>query len=144
MATKKDMLAELDLAGLLVKREEAVKMKEKADKRVGRAKVEHFAGFFASACALAYLTRRLAQAPPGNGPLWPLLVSVCGLTALWLAIEAFRPGGTVRQRRDEAAAAARKLKAIDDKIAFAHVVMEEARKVRARRYAEAWVEKELS
>jgi hypothetical protein len=50
----------------------------------------------------------------------------------------------VGPRKDEASAAARNLKAIEDKIAFCNLVLDEAKRVKVRKYAEAWVAKELS
>jgi hypothetical protein len=41
-------------------------------------------------------------------------------------------------------AATRNVKDMENKIAFCHQVLEEAKKVKVRKYAEAWVEKEMS
>jgi hypothetical protein len=50
----------------------------------------------------------------------------------------------VRHLQDKAAAATRQVMEIDLKIAFCHQVLEEAKKVRVQRLAEALVEKEAA
>jgi hypothetical protein len=61
-----------------------------------------------------------------------------------MSISAFLPTESVRRRQDEEKAASKRVKDIDGKIAFCHQVLEEAKKVKVRRYAEAWVTKEMS
>ena len=81
---------------------------------------------------------------PDGEPTRVFLLS--GSVILWLGlwIAAVFPTGAVYRRQDEATAASKQLKAIDDKIAFCHLVLDEAKRVKVRRYAEAWVKKELS
>jgi hypothetical protein len=64
------------------------------------------------------------------------------LAAGILGFVAFFPA--VRGLQDKEKAATKNVKDMEIKIAFCHQVLEEARNVKVRKYAEAWVEKEMS
>jgi len=143
---KKDLVAELDLAGLFKSRAKAAERQQEAAERLDNAKADHFMvcvlGGFAWMVAAIYL--ELDDLFPDSEPTHVLLLSASII--LWLGswVAAAFPSGTVHRRQNEATAAARHLKSVDDKIAFCHLVLDEAKRVKVRRYAEAWVAKELS
>jgi hypothetical protein len=143
---KKDLLAELDLADLYKNRAEATEKQKEAAERLNDAKAGHFVACVVGGCVsmVAAIYLWLGDLLPDGEPTRVFLLS--GSVILWLGlwIAAVFPTATVYRRQDEATAASRQLKAIDDKIAFCHLVLDEAKRVKVRRYAEAWVEKELS
>jgi cytochrome c biogenesis protein CcdA len=142
MDPQKDVLAELDLAGLFAKRAEAVEKKEEAEKRLRHATAAHLVGFWLGACAMALAALWIAQVSPEQEPLGVFWFAASAILCFGAGVVAFFPSLTVRRRQDRASAASRTVKAIDDKIAFCHQVLEEAKKVKVRRYAEVWVAKE--
>jgi hypothetical protein len=144
MDPKKDLLAELDLARLFESREEAAKTQKDAAKRVIHARASHFVLFWGGGCIMLLAAVWLGDVFPENEPTGIFLLSACGILWLGMWVAACRPNETVRRRQDEASAASKQLKTIDDKIAFCHLVLDEAKRVKIRKYAEAWVDKELS
>jgi hypothetical protein len=141
---KKDLLAELDLAKLYESRGEAVEEQKEAATRLIHARAGHFVLFWLGGCATIVGALWLREVFRNNEPIGIFLLSACATLCLWLWVRACLPNETIWRRQDEANAASRQLKAIDDKIAFCHLVLDEAKRVKVRRYAEAWVEKELS
>jgi hypothetical protein len=144
MDTKKDILAELDLADLFEKRAEAAKEQKEAAKRLEGARAGHLLRFWLGGCAMALAAIWLRQVFPGHDPIGMFLLSACVIFWIGMSISAFLPTESVRRRQDEEKAASKRVKDIDGKIAFCHQVLEEAKKVKVRRYAEAWVTKEMS
>jgi hypothetical protein len=138
---KKDMLADVDLAALNKQREEAVKKQKETATTADNAKAAHFVFFWIGGCVLGAIW--LSQERPDD-PAGMYLYSACLIFAVAMLSIAFAPTLTARRRQDEASAATRQVKAIDDKIAFCHQVLEEAKKVKVRKYAEALVEKQTS
>jgi hypothetical protein len=65
---------------------------------------------------------------------------------LWLAmwVAACFPTLTVRHLQDRANALTRQVRDLDIKIEFCHQVLDEAKRVKIRKYAEVWVEKQAS
>ena len=145
-APKKDLVAELDLASLFKSRGEAAEKQKEAADRLADAKAGHFVFFVLGGCAwmvgATYLW--LGVLFPDAEPTRIFLLSACVILWLGMWTAAAFPSGTVLRRQNEATAAARHLKLIDDKIAFCHLVQDEAKRVKVRKYAEAWVHKELS
>lgn len=141
MEPKKDILAELDLAGLFDKREKALTKQKETATRAHNANADHFLGFWLGGGAMFVAAVIVKQVFPEDSPLGMLLVPACGISWLGMWITAFIPSGKARQLQVEASAASRHVREIDVKIAFCHQVFEEAKKVKVRKYAEAWVEK---
>jgi hypothetical protein len=144
--SKKDLLAELDLAGLFKTRGEAAEKQKEATGRLNDAKAGHFVACVLSGCAsmVAAIYLWLGDLFADSEPTRIFLLS--GFAILWLGLwsAAVFPTATVYRRQNEVTAAARHLKATDDKIAFCHLVLDEANRVKVRKYAEALVQKELS
>jgi hypothetical protein len=143
---KKDLVAELDVAALFKSRCEAAEKQKEAAEKLDSARQDHV--LF---CALAGLAAMVVAVYLWLGVLLPdddsardILLFGAVLLGLALWIGAAFPGATVLRRQNEATAAARQLKSIDDKIAFCHLVQDEAKRVKVRRYAEALVQKEIS
>lgn len=141
MELNKDILAELDLAGLLDKREKAVAKQKEAATKVHNANADHLLGYWLGGCAMCLAAITVKQVFPEDTALGMLLLPACGISWLGMWITAFIPSGKARRLQEEAAAASRHVREIDVKIAFCHQVLEEAKKVKVRKYAEAWVEK---
>ena len=139
---KKAMLAELDLAGLFKSREEAAEKQREAAERLNDAKAGHFVACVLGGCAwmVAAIYLWLGDLFPVSEPTRISLLSGCVIGWLGLWIAAVFPTVTVHRRQNEATAAARHLKSIDDKIAFCNLVLDEANRIKVRKYAEAWVE----
>jgi hypothetical protein len=140
MDAKKDMLADLDLASLFKQRAEAAEKQEQAKAALENAKAGHFFVLVVVGCVTLAAAVSLSPRFPEVEPTGLFLLTVSGVSV----IAAFLPGLTVLPRQNEASAAARNLKAIEDKIAFCNLVLDEAKRVKVRKYAEAWVAKELS
>lgn len=138
---KKDMLADVDLAALNKQREEAVAKQRETAERAQSAKAAHFFSCWIGGLGLGAFW--LAWERPDD-PAGMFYYSACLIFAVALLIIAFVPRLTAQGRQDEASAATRQLKAIDDKIAFCHQVLEEAKRVKVRKYAEALVDKQMS
>ncbi len=140
---KKDLLAELDLPALFQRREEAVKTQKKTAAKVQNAQFFHISGFWLSGCAMLLAAILVRQTYLDNEPAGVILLSACGTLCIGLWTAIFFPTLTVRRRQDEAKDADKKLKDIETKIAFCNLVQEEARQLKVRKYAEAWVAKDL-
>jgi hypothetical protein len=140
MDAKKDMLADLDIASLFQQRAEAIERQKKTSKALENAKARHFFILVLVGCVTLAAAASLSPRFPEVERTGMLLLSASGVSFL----AAFLPGLTVLRRQDEANAATRNVKAIDDKIAFCNLVLDEAKRVKVRKYAEAWVAKELS
>ncbi|HWE21625.1 MAG TPA: hypothetical protein VG758_31350 [Hyphomicrobiaceae bacterium] len=136
MDPKKDILADVDLPGLYEKRTEAVKKQKEAEAKVQTARLVHLFVFWLGACAMAAVAA--AQIFPQDDPVGMSLILAAGI----LGFVAFFPA--VRGLQDKEKAATKNVKDMEIKIAFCHQVLEEARNVKVRKYAEAWVEKEMS
>ncbi len=134
MDPKKDILADVDLPGLFEKRTEAVKKQKEAEANVQTARIVHLFVFWLGGLAAVVV----AQMLPENDPVRTFLLPAAAI----LGIAAFFPA--VRRLQDKATAASKNVKDMENKIAFCHQVLEEAKKVKVRKYAEAWVEKEMS
>ncbi len=143
-APKKDLLAELDLASLFKSRAEAAEKQKETKEKADDAKAGHFVFFVLGGCWMMVAAILLGEVFPDNELAGTFLYSACVILWLGMWIVAPFPSVTVHRRQDEATAASRHLKAIDDKIAFCHAVLDEAKRVKVRKYAEAWVQKELS
>jgi hypothetical protein len=141
---KKDLLADLDLAALFQKRADAAKKQKEATDKVNNAQAGHLLGFWLGGCAMALVAVVVTQIFPEDDPAGIFLLSAFIIFAVGMWVVAFMPKLTVRKRQDEVSAATKSVKDIETKIAFCNVVLEEAKSVKLRKYAEAWVEKELS
>lgn len=140
MDAKKDMLADLDLASLFQQRAEAAETQKRASKALENAKAGHFFVLIVGGCVALAVAVSVSPSFPEVDSTGLMLLAAAGVSF----IAAFLPGLTVSRRQVEATAAARNLKAIEDKIAFCNLVFDEAKRVKVRTYAEAWVAKELS
>jgi hypothetical protein len=138
MDPKKDILADVDLPGLFEKRTEAVKKQKEAEARVQTARLVHLFVFWLGGCAALLAAVVATQMLPEDDPVGMFLFPAAAI--LWFV--AFFPA--VRRLQDKANAASKSVKDMESKIAFCHQVLEEAKKVKVRKYAEAWVEKEMS
>jgi hypothetical protein len=136
MDPKKDILADVDLPGLYEKRTEAVKKQKQAEAKVQTARLVHLFVFWLGACAMAAVAA--AQIVPQDNTVGMSLI----LAAVILGFVAFFPA--VRGLQDKEKAATKDVKDTETKIAFCHQVLEEAKYVKVRKYAKAWVEKEMS
>jgi hypothetical protein len=140
MDAKKDMLADLDLGSLYKQRTEAAEKQEQAKTALENAKAAQFFVLAVVGCLTLAAAASFSPRFPEVEPTGLFLLTVSGVSF----IAAFLPGLTVGRRQDEATAAGKNLKAIEDKIAFCNLVLDEAKRVKVRKYAEAWVAKELS
>jgi hypothetical protein len=141
---KRDILAELDLPALFQQRTDAAKKQKEATDKVNSAQASHLLWFWVGGCLMAFAAVVVTQTFPEDDPTGIVLLSTFIIFGLGMWIVAFFPKLTVRKRQDEATAATKSVKDIETKIAFCNVVLEEAKSVKLRKYAEAWVEKELS
>jgi hypothetical protein len=142
MDPKKDIPADLNLADLFEKRAEAAKrQKETADKVQG-AKADHFVGFWLVGGLMLLAAIWIAQELATDRPTGAFLLAASVILWLLLWVGAFFPTETVRRYQDEANAATRGLRDVDNKIAFCHQVLEEAKRIKVQTSARAWVEKE--
>ncbi len=144
MEPKKDLLAELDLAGLFESRGEAAEKQKEAAQQLVHARAAHFVLFWGAGCLTILAALWVREAFPASDPVGTFLLSACAILWLGMWVVACLPNETVRRRQAAANAASLQLKSIDEKIAFCHLVLDEAKRVKVRKYAEAWVEKELS
>ena len=140
MDAKKDMLADLDLASLYKQRTEAAEKQEQARRALENAKALHFFVLIVAGCVTLAAAVSLSPRFPEVDQTGMFLLAASGVSF----IAAFLPGFTVGRSQVQATAAANNLKAIEDKIAFCNLVLDEAKRVKVRKYAEAWVAKELS
>jgi hypothetical protein len=143
MDAKKDILAEIDLPGLIDKRAEAAKTQKESAANLEAAKVGYLFFFWLGGGAMGIVAVWLTPVPE-NDPSAMFWFAACVIIALGMALAAFFPAGAVRRLQDKANAAARQVRELDVKIEFCHHVLEEAKKVKVRRYAEALVEKQTS
>ncbi len=145
-APKKDLLVELDIASLFKSRGEAAEKEKDAKERADNARAGHFGACVIGGCMSMVAAIHLWSGDliPGTEPTRTFLLAACVILGLGLWTATVFPSATVLRLQNEAAAAARHLKSIDDKIAFCNVVMDEAKRVKVRKYAEAWVQKDLS
>jgi hypothetical protein len=139
---KADPLADLNLASLMQRREEAAKRQKEATQRVQTAKAGHFLSFWIGGGVMFLAALWLAQGLPEYTPLGMFLLSACIIGWVWMWIAAFFAAGAVRRMQDKATAATRQVAEIDGKIAFCHQVLEEAKRARVQSFARALVEKE--
>jgi hypothetical protein len=140
MDAKKDMLADLDIASLYKQRTDAAARKDETAKTLENAKALHFFVLIVAGCLALAAAVSLSPRFPEVEPTGIFLLTVAGVSF----VAAFLPGLTVLRHQNEASVAARNLKAVEDKIAFCNLVLDEAKRVKVRKYAEAWVAKELS
>jgi hypothetical protein len=145
-APKKDLVAELDLASLFKSRGEAAEKQKEAKEKADDAKAGHFVACVLVGCAslVVAIYLWLGDLIPDTDATHIFLLSACVIVWLGMWTAAAFPSGTVLRLQNEATAAARHLKSIDDQIAFCHLVLDEAKRVKVRKYAEAWVQKEIS
>jgi hypothetical protein len=139
-----DDLAEVNLAALMKRRAAAVERQKEAADRVQTAKAGHFLRFWLGGGAMLLGALWLAQALTEYTPIGMFLLSFLIIAWLWMWVAAFFSAGAVRRLQDKATAATRQVIEIDLKIAFCHQVLEEAKRVRAHKYAQALVEKEAA
>jgi hypothetical protein len=144
MNPKKDLLSDLDIARLFESRGEAAEKQKEAAGRLIDAEASHLAFCLVGGCVLMAAAVSLGEVFPDDEPASIFLRSACIVLGLAMWLAAFFPSITAHRLQDEATATSKQLKAIDDKIAFCHLVLDEAKRVKVRKYAEAWVEKELS
>src|SRR5262245_57562720 len=107
MELKKDILAELDLAGLRDQREKAADRQKKAATRARNANAAHFLGFWLGGGAMLLAAIIVKRVFSEDSPLGMLLLPACGISWFGMWITAFIPSGKARQLREEAAAASR-------------------------------------
>ena len=81
---------------------------------------------------------------PENDPEGMFLLAACVILWVGMWVAAGFPALTVRRLQDNANALTRQLRDLDLKIEFCHQVLDEAKRVKVRKYAEAWVEKQSS
>jgi hypothetical protein len=143
MEPKKDLVAELDLAGLFESRGKAAEKQKKANERLAYVKFNHVVSLLVGGIATGLSALWLAHVLPLDEPFAMLLLVLSIAAALGMLLAAFLPSETVWQHKEEASAATKQVKTIDDKIAFCNLVLDEAKRVKIKKYAEAWVEKEL-
>lgn len=141
---KKDLLADLDLAGLFESRGKATEKQKKADERLAYVKFNHVVSLLVGGFAMGLFSLWLSHVLPPDQPMAMLVLALCIVACLGMFLAAFLPSETLRSHKEEASAASKQVKTIDDKIAFCNLVLDEAKRVKIRKYAEAWVEKEIS
>jgi hypothetical protein len=144
MDPKKDITAELDLPGLLAKRCETVESQEEAAARLVTGKAQHFTFLWLGAGAVALVAACVTPVMPERDPWGMFMLGVYVFLWAALSVAAFFPALTVRRLQDKANALSRQVKELDVKIEFCHQVLDEAKRVKVRKYAEAWVEKQSS
>jgi hypothetical protein len=138
---KKAMLAELDLPALNAKRAKEAERQKKTTEWIDTVKILHLSGFWLGGISLLGLGIAGPYLLPEDHALQALLPygAVLGLA---MAIMAFvAPSVTLKKLQDEAKAAEKQVAELDRKIAFFHLVDEEAKKVKIRKYAEVWADK---
>jgi hypothetical protein len=142
MDPKKDITAELDLPALLAKRCETVENQKEAAARLVAGKARHFTALWFGAGIVAFFAACVTPAMPERDPWSMFMLGAYGVLWAALSVAAFFPALTVRRLQDSANALSRQLKELDIKIEFCHQVLDEAKRVKVRKYAEAWVEKQ--
>jgi hypothetical protein len=138
---KKDLVSELDLAGLFEKRTEAVKKQKETADRLNGAKAVHLSLFWLGGGAMLIAAIWATQEYPDDDPTGIVLRTAFAVLWVVMWIAAFFP--TTQKRKEEVDAASKAVKDLESKISFCNQVLEEAKTVKVRRYAEAWVEKEI-
>jgi hypothetical protein len=145
MDPKKDILAELDLPGLFDKRSDTVKKQKEAAAKLDGGRALHLTLFWLGGAAMALAATWVATATPDDdSPAGMFLLSACIIFWLGMWVAACFPGLTVRHLQDKSNALSKQVKDLDIKIEFCHQVLEEAKKVKVRKYAETWAEKQMS
>jgi hypothetical protein len=140
MDPKKDIAAaDLNLASLFRSRTEAAEKQKKAAARVQIAKARHFLWLWLGGGVMALAAVWLARGLPETSQIEMFLLSASIIFWLGMWIAAFFPTAAVRRLQDKAAAATKRVAEIDLKIAFCHQVLEEAKKVKIHKYAQALV-----
>ncbi len=86
----------------------------------------------------------LAQALPEYSPFGAFALSACIIFWIGMWIAAFFSASAVRKLQDAANAASLRVRQIDERIAFCHQVLDEAKRAKVRKYAQALIEKETS
>lgn len=141
---KPDILADVNLASLMQRRSEVVERQKETAADVQTAKAGHFLRFWLGGGAMLLAALWLAQALPEYTPLGMFLLSACIIFWLGMWIAAFFSAGAVRHLQDKATAANKQLLEIDRNIAFCHRVLEEAKRAKVKKYAQALLEKDAS
>lgn len=141
MEPKKDLLADINLPSLLLRRAKAVDEQKEAAAKVQTAKAGHFLRFWLGGGVMLIGAVWLGQVLPESSPIGMFLLSAAVILWLGMWIAAFFSNTTVLRLQDKAVAASKRVMEIDLKIAFCHQVLEEAKKVKVRKYAQALVEK---
>jgi hypothetical protein len=141
---KEDPLADVNLASLMQRRAEAVEKQKQAAENVQTGKANHFLRYWLGGGATALAGLWLVQAFPDYSPIGMFVLPACTISWLGMWIAAFFSAGAVRRLQDKATAANRQVIEIDLKIAFCHQVLEEARRARVQKYAQALVDKEAA
>jgi hypothetical protein len=136
-----DLLSDLNPASLQQRRAELVEQQKEAAARVQRAKADHFLRFWFGGGAMALVVLGFGQALPDASPFGMFLLSAAIVFWLGLWVAAFFSAGAVRNLQDEARAASLRVKDIDDKIAFCHQVLDEAKRAKVRTLAQALVDR---
>jgi hypothetical protein len=141
---KTTMLAELDLPGLFTRRADTVEKQKEAKTRLDSGKALHFTALWLGGAAMALFATWVTPAVPEYDPVGMVWLSTAII--LWIAmwIAACFPTLTVRHLQDQANALARQVRDLDMKIEFCHQVLDEAKRVKIRKYAEVWVEKQAA
>src|SRR5262245_41378026 len=135
MEPKKDLVAELDLAGLFESRGKAAEKQKKANERLAYVKFNHVVSLLVGGIATGLSALWLAHVLPLDEPFAMLLLVLSIAAALAMLLAAFLPSETVWQHKEEASAATKQVKTIDDKIAFCSLVLDEAKRVKIKKYA---------
>jgi hypothetical protein len=139
---KQDTLADLDLASLRQRRAEAVEKQKQAAASVQLGQAGHFLRYWLLGGVMALVAVGLGQGLSEYTPTGMFAFSASIILWLGLWIAAFYATGAVRRLEDEAAAAARQIVQIDNKITFCHQVLDEANRARVRTYAQALIDRE--
>jgi hypothetical protein len=141
---KKDMLAELDLPALFAKWKDADKKQKKATENATNAKARHLFWFWViGLVVVCWAVFTFPEDRPWTEPAGSFVPGLV-IVGIGMCIMAFLPGLTAYKRQAEATAATKSVKDIEGKIAFCNLVLDDAKTVKIRKYAEAWVEKELT
>ena len=141
---KEDPLADLNLASLNQRRIEAVEKQKEAAAAVQTGKADHLLRYWLVGGAMFFVAVWLAQTPAEYTPIGMFVLSFFIISWLGLWIAAFFSAGAVRHLQDKATAANRQLMELDLKIAFCHQVIEEAKKTKVQKFAQALVEKDAT
>lgn len=141
---KEDPLADVNLASLMQRRAEAVEKQKEAAEAVQTGMAGRFLRYWLGGGAMLLAAVWLAQTLAELTPIGMFVLSFFIISWLGLWIAAFFSAGAVRHLQDKATAANGQVMEIDLKIAFCHQVLEEARKTKVQKFAQALVEKEAA